>query len=279
MENKLKDARQYYKNIEIPEELNIMIDKTLNTDRKSNKGKRTLIAASITGALVLSTFTIGLNSSQVFAKTMSEVPVIGSIAKVLTFKDFEIHSDVVEGEVTIPEVDGLDSVSFEEKVNTEIQKKMDLVLEEAELRAQEYKEAYLETGGTEEDFRPVEIFIDYEVKHSSEELLSFVIVKGENLGSAYNETFYYNLDLKSNNTLTLVDFFGENYIDYINQEVIKQIEERTAKGEAFFEGDMGFQTIAENQNFYINEDGQVTVVFAKYEIAPGAMGQQEFIIE
>lgn len=279
MEDRLKEVKKYYKNQEIPEELSIMVEKTLNTDKKSRRGKRYLVAASITGALVLSTFTIGLNSSHVFAKTMSEVPVIRGIAKVLTFKDYEIHSDVVEGEVTIPAVEGMDAENFEEMINAEIQKKMDLVLEEAEQRAQEYKKAYLETGGTEEGFRPVEIFIDYNVKHSSEDILSFVIVKGENLGSAYNESFYYNIDLKSNDNLSLVDFFGENYVDYINQEVAKQIEERTENGEVFFEGDMGFQTVTEDQNFYINKDGKVTVVFAKYEIAAGAMGPQEFIIE
>ena len=40
----------------------------------------------------------------------------------------------------------------------------------------------------------------------------------------------------------------------------------------------GFQSIADDQPFYINEAGNPVVVFAKYEIAPGSMGQQEFEI-
>lgn len=258
-----------------------MVEQTLNAPRKIKKGKHHLAVACIALALILSSFTVGLNTSKVFAMTMSDIPIIGDIAKVLTFKDYEIHSDVINAEVSIPAVEGLGNKKFEKKINNEIQSKMDLVLEEAEQRALEYKDAYIATGGKEEGFRPVDVFIDYEVKHASKDILSFVIIKGETLGSAYNEAFYYNIDLNSNDNLTLVDFFGDNYVDYISKEIAKQIEERIANGEGhgFFTGEMGFHSIKEDQNFYINKDGKVTVVFAKYEIASGASGSQEFILE
>ena len=35
----------------------------------------------------------------------------------------------------------------------------------------------------------------------------------------------------------------------------------------------------EYQNFYINSNGKVVIVFEKYEIAPGYMGIQEFEID
>ena len=35
----------------------------------------------------------------------------------------------------------------------------------------------------------------------------------------------------------------------------------------------------EYQDFYINTDGKVVIVFPKYQIAPGSMGTQEFVIE
>ena len=42
----------------------------------------------------------------------------------------------------------------------------------------------------------------------------------------------------------------------------------------------GFSEIEdEYQDFYINENKKVTVVFQKYEIAPGYMGIQEFEID
>ena len=42
----------------------------------------------------------------------------------------------------------------------------------------------------------------------------------------------------------------------------------------------GFSGIEnEYQNFYINSEGKVVIVFEKYEIAPGYMGTQEFVID
>ena len=43
---------------------------------------------------------------------------------------------------------------------------------------------------------------------------------------------------------------------------------------------MDFREIEnEYQNFYINSEGKVAIVFEKYEIAPGYMGTQEFVID
>ena len=41
----------------------------------------------------------------------------------------------------------------------------------------------------------------------------------------------------------------------------------------------GFKTVDENTNFYINADGNPVVCFEKYEVSPGFMGVQEFVIE
>ena len=40
----------------------------------------------------------------------------------------------------------------------------------------------------------------------------------------------------------------------------------------------GFTTVTEDTHFYINQAGNPVVVFDKYEVAPGFMGQQEFEI-
>ena len=42
--------------------------------------------------------------------------------------------------------------------------------------------------------------------------------------------------------------------------------------------DAAFKTITDETPFYINESGNPVIVFAKYEIAPGYMGYQEFEI-
>ncbi len=39
-----------------------------------------------------------------------------------------------------------------------------------------------------------------------------------------------------------------------------------------------FESIDPDQNFYIDENGQLVIVFAEYEVAPGSMGEPESVI-
>ena len=40
-----------------------------------------------------------------------------------------------------------------------------------------------------------------------------------------------------------------------------------------------FKSIKEDQNFYLNEDGQIVICFDEYEVAPGYMGLVQFTID
>ena len=39
-----------------------------------------------------------------------------------------------------------------------------------------------------------------------------------------------------------------------------------------------FEKISKEQSFYINSEGKLVISFDKYEVAPGYMGIQEFVI-
>ena len=159
---------------------------------------------------------------------------------------------------------------------------MDEILKEAEQRAAEYKEAVIETGGKEEDYQPINIQIDYEVGYSSEKIVSFVILKSETLASAYTERFFYNIDIETGKKLNLRDVLGNDYKKIVDETIYKEIEERSKNPDNvyFTKDEYGFSGIEnEYQNFYINSEGKVVIVFEKYEIAPGYMGAQEFVID
>lgn len=74
--------------------------------------------------------------------------------------------------------------------------------------------------------------------------------------------------------------YQEKYVELVNAQINQQIKERQGiEGEVFFtQEEGGFETISEEQNFYINSAGNVVIVFEKYEIAPGFMGNVEFEI-
>lgn len=125
----------------------------------------------------------------------------------------------------------------------------------------------------------IEIKVDYEIRHQDDEYLSFVVRGYENWSSAYNESRYYNLDLRTGKEVTLKDLLGDNYETLANESIREQITEREKAGEVFFaEDEGGFAGISENVKFYINNNHNPVIIFDKYEIANGAAGEIEFEI-
>lgn len=284
MDNKFKDLKREYDSIQIPNELEEIVNSTINNYERNNKKRpsytRNLALAASVFIIFTGMFVATLNMNQSFAQSMSEVPIIGSIAKLLTFKDYEIHSDVVDAEIKIPKVEGLSDKKLEQKINDEIYEKMKAGVKESEERAMEYKDAYISTGGTEEGFRKIKVTVDYDLKSVNDNVISFIVYQHESLAAAYAETYYYNIDIEDNNMINIEDMLGKNYKERIDKSIYVQIEERKKdENNSFFEGEMGFDGITKDPNFYINKDGKVVVIFDKYEIAPGYMGAQEFVIE
>lgn len=155
-------------------------------------------------------------------------------------------------------------------------------------QAMKDKQNVEETGKTQVEeakkngwpIRPSEMDIKYEVKKNSDILsitVSTYIYNGGANGSTRVDT--YNIDLRENKSISLSDLFnGEaDFKSAINSEISTQIETRTKDGEMFFDGNMGFTTISDNQMYYLQDDDLV-ILFQKYEIAPGAMGTPEFRI-
>jgi len=85
----------------------------------------------------------------------------------------------------------------------------------------------------------------------------------------------YNIDLKTGKLLPLAELFkpGE-YKTVIDKEINRQI---ALDPESYFEGDMGFQGIAKEQNYYLDGENLV-IYFNQYEIAPYAAGIRDFKI-
>ena len=152
-------------------------------------------------------------------------------------------------------------------------------LEEAVERAKEYRQAFLDTGGTEEEWAAhnIQIKVWYEVKAHTDRYLSVAVMGSENWTSAYSETRYYNFDLEKGRQVTLEDLLGEDYAAIADASILSQIPEKEAQsGLDYWEED--FTGVTEDTKFYINEAGNPVIVFGEYEIAPGAAGQPEFEI-
>lgn len=285
----LEKSKETYENIVIPKELEGKVQEAIEASRRKRekrlaKNRRRKLyrwAVGIAAVFTVAT-TIGLNTSEAFAMEVQKIPVIGELARILTIRSYEKTEGDTQIAAEIPGVDlGEDGQKLSEEVNAQIEKMTAQYESEAVERAEEYKKAFLETGGTEEEWaeHDIRIRVWYEIKNQTEDVLSFVVKGTESWTSAYAETRYYNLDLESNEFLTLESFLGKDYVEKANESIRGQIEERMKKGEAFFAPEEGgFETIEAEPDFYVNEKGNPVIVFEKYAIAPGAMGEVEFEI-
>lgn len=93
----------------------------------------------------------------------------------------------------------------------------------------EYKQAFVETGGEEDAFIPLEIYVDYRLHCNDGKIVSFVISKAETQASYYEELFFYNIDLQTGRDLTLRDLLGPDYREIVDQSVRRAIDERMAE--------------------------------------------------
>lgn len=294
----MEHARKKYEEIPIPAELSVRVNAAIAQSEERRRGREQRLRISEayrrkkvwgtclgTAAALAVVFTTALNTNTAFAEITSQLPVIGTVARLLTFRSYEKDEGDWKIAVEIPSVEMIaeDTKGLDKALNQEIYDMCSRYAEEAEARAMEYKKAFMETGGTEEEWEAhnIQIHVGYEIKSQTQDYLSFAVTGTENWISAYSETRYYSIDLKNHKMVTLADVLGDDYARIAGDSIKAQMEQMKAEQgiEFWAPEDGGFAGVAEDTRFYMNEAGNPVIVFQKYEIAPGAYGQLEFEVE
>lgn len=280
MNEMLDRAKRRYKETALPDELAFAVSSALRTGERKRKRSQYVRRSFATLAACAASFALLVNVNPAFASAMESLPVLGPLAGVFTVSRYSIADRNHLIDVRLPALENTGHTDLEQRINTEIRQKIDAVLDEAEQRAQETRDAYVATGGRAEDFIPIIIDVDYDVKCQNEQYLSFLVTKTETLAAAYTEYYVYNIDLGSGRELSLSDLLGPDWKRLANEAVAAGIEARSKEeGNLYFDGTdgvEGFTSIADDQRFFINAAGNPVILFEKYEIAPGYMGPQEF---
>lgn len=279
--NKLDDLKREYESIEIPKDLDEIINKTIvsNTNLRKKKKFTTLVSSAAALALLV----LPLNLIPSFANSLSEIPVIADIARVFTIKTYIKQSENIELDVTQVALTDLSDKNYQDKINSVIEEKIEVSLSEATLRAAEYKEAYIETGGSEESFKEknMKVKVDYKIYSNSNNVLSFLVFSHESLAAVYAEYSYYNINVENNTNITLSDLLGDDFQAIITSSVLNDINYQKEKGEILFFDNVNSPdfTVRSDIDFYINNNNDLVLVFEKYEIAAGSFGRLEYTIK
>lgn len=285
---RMAEAKCRYDNIPIPKELSQRVLAEVEKaevkcrENAARKRKRNFARFGAAAAASVVLFTAGVNTSEVFAREMQNIPVLGTVARILTFRSYESETEDLKISVDIPSVEMISEElsGLEKAVNEEIHTFCEQYAEAAIVRAEEYRQAFLDTGGTLEEWEAhnISIKVWYEVKSQTRRYLSLAVMGSENWSSAYNDTIYYNFDQEAGKWITLEDVLGQEYARTAEESVRLQAEQREAEGvtEYWLEDWKG---VDENTKFYMNSDGNPVIVFDQYEIAPGSAGKPEFEIK
>lgn len=278
---KIEELKKYYLEIPIPKELDSIAKNNLlkNSQYYSTKLKRQrkikLIASIAAGFFI--TIVIGINTSKSFAKSLSNIPVLKKLVKVLTFIEYNIDDETFNANIKIPKITGLKNKKLENYLNKQYLEENKKLYNEFIKDVEELKK----NGGGH-----LGVDSGYIIKTNNNKILSIGRYVVNTVGSSSTIFKYDTIDKEKEILITLPSLFkDERYIDRISEEIKRQmIQQHKNDPEKIYwlkeaGDDMNlFNKIAKNQNFYINNNNQLVICFDKYEVAPGYMGCVEFII-
>ena len=289
-DERLEKMKQEYEEIRIPAELRRRVEAGIQKGkedgeeiiRMNKKSKLIKFVRNTAGAVVAAmlAITIMANSGASIANAMMKIPVLGTIAEIVTFREYKDSTNDMTADVKIPEVsvkneDGSVNQETTDAVNKSIQEYTDEIIAQ-------YKADVEASGGEGKQL----VDLEYEVITDSDRLFSIRFDKLQIMASGAESVKIYHIDKQTGQMINLKGLFKEdvNFIDPISDNIKKQMKEQMAADESkmyFIDSDMpesDFQSITEDTTFSVNDSGKLVIVFDEYEVAPGSMGVVEFEI-
>lgn len=221
------------------------------------------------------------NISAKAAYAMEQIPILGNVIKAVTIRQYQYESERFSAdiqEVKLEQSGETENFKTDESlaaINESIEEMTDRLIDRFEEQV-ELGESY---GG---------IYVEHKVVTDTDTWFTLQVNVTEVAGSGTQYQYYYHIDKTTGEIASLKNLFKEeaDYITPISENIKKQMRDRMAADESKVywvdsEEDVGFQfeTIKEDQNFYLNDKGQIVICFDEYEVAPGYMGLVEFVVE
>lgn len=256
--------------------------------RENNGAKKITKVVGVSAIAMMLTMTtmMGALPQKAYAAPSQQVQMIelASTTKyqVVTASHYEHKDGTMEASIQTPKVKGITKAI--QKFNQQMAnytKKL-----EKQYKA-DVKKAKEQLGGTENGHES--ITTTFSITCNNDRYLSIQILTTEAMGSTSTTSKAFTLDKKTGKTMALKDFFQSraDYQSVISKEVIAKMEQTMKKDSSHvyyvkgsnIEDVTYFNKIAKNQNFYINKNGKLTIVFDEGDVAPQYMGICKFVIE
>ena len=264
--------KEEYDQIPVPQEARDRIEAGImraRLEKKRSDRMKNMKRTGVTAAALVLTFGIAVNASPVVAQAMDGIPVIGSIARVVTIRNFsESTNNGMMADISVPQIDG----------NVAANAEMDAYAKELIAR---YEKEVVAQLGQEEGHYALES--SYEVVSDNDKYVSIRINTVETMASGAEFVKIFTVDKATGQTVSLKDYLNSpEKLEAVSQNIKDQMAAQMAEDEGkvyFTEGEPGgFTGLTGDENFYLNEAGELVIVFGEYEVAPGYMGTVSFTI-
>lgn len=214
------------------------------------------------------------NVSVTYAQALEQLPVIGDLVRVVTIRNYYYDDNHWKMDINIPQIESEDSKSVD-YINKDV----------SELTTALINRFYedLEINGNK---GYGSLNVDYEVVTNRDSWFTLKLTVCQTAASSNTYFKFYHIDKKQGKIVELGDLFNtDKFSDSLVAEIKKQMQEQMANDEniSYWINTSGigeeFATVSANHNFYWNENGDLVIIFDKYEVGPGSMGTPEFVID
>lgn len=214
------------------------------------------------------------NVSVTYAQALEQLPVIGDLVRVVTIRNYYYDDNHWKMDINIPQIESEDSKSVD-YINKNV----------SELTTALINRFYedLEINGNK---GYGSLNVDYEVVTNTDSWFTLKLTVCQTAASSNTYFKFYHIDKNQGKIVELGDLFNtDKFSDSLVAEIKKQMQEQMANDEniSYWINTSGigeeFATVSANHNFYWNENGDLVIIFDKYEVGPGSMGTPEFVID
>ena len=229
--------------------------------------------ATAAAAMVMITVMANLNPTT--ASAMEKLPVIGSIAKVVTFRTYEDKKDNFEADIKVPQVtiEGTEGAQVPANKSIEDYGNELIAMYEEELSRDNGEGHY----GLDSQ---------YEVVTDNSKYLSIRIDTTLTMASGTQFVKVFTIDKVTGSIISLKDLFHDRpeMLEAVSDNIKSQMAQQMAKDDSvvyFYQSDMpdeDFKGLTGDESYYFNENGELVITFNEYDVAPGYMGAVQFTI-
>lgn len=272
-EPKLETMKQLYEEIPIPAELEFRVHASIQQAKRERRQNALRTAWKRIGtsaaAIALAAVTL-CNISPAFARAAAQVPILGPMVKVVTFRTYEDRQGNYDAHIEIPAVENGPQV-----LNDDIQTYTEAIIAR-------YQEDMTAAGGE----GALSVHLTYRTVTDNDVMFALRFDESTAMGDSSDTVRIYAVEKQTGTMLALKDLFrpDSGWKNILTEEIQSQMRKRMTEDDSqifWLDSDLpdgNFSELSDSASFYMNADGDLVIVFSEGDVAPMYMGVQEFVI-